>query len=342
MALFWRLLPEPIRTVPADIAVTFALVVLANLTVLVPVLSGTTPQILAGLLFVLFVPGYTFVAAMFPAAGTSPSGDDVTAAEIFPFSRGIDTLERLVLSGGMSVTIASLVGLFLSTTVGFSPAPVVTVLSLVSLLGAVLAVYRRRQMPPAERFGTDLHRQFEDWHDSVIERPVSRETVLNVVLAVSVVAATLSVGYVLAVPNNGEQSTELYLLAGGPNSDFVSEETVNGLSNGSTEELTLAVGNDEREHRQYTVLVRFQEIHLGDNETTVLSDRTLDEFRATVGAGETWTRTHTVSQLPGEGQYRLVYLLYVGDPPADPTVENAYRSVKIVFTVQGESPASVR
>jgi len=42
---------------------------------------------------------------------------------------------------------------------------------------------------------------------------------------------------------------------------------------------------------------------------------------------------HTVAPtLPGE-RLRLVYLLYKGDPPAEPTVENAYREVHLWVNV---------
>ena len=66
------LLPRPVRRLPADLAAVVAVVVLSDLAALLPVVRETPLRVVFGLPLVLFVPGYAFVAALFPEAGEPP------------------------------------------------------------------------------------------------------------------------------------------------------------------------------------------------------------------------------------------------------------------------------
>ena len=55
-------------------------------------------RIILGLLFVLFLPGYSLIAALFPK------------------KKDLDTIERLALSFGLSIAITPLIGLLLNYT----------------------------------------------------------------------------------------------------------------------------------------------------------------------------------------------------------------------------------
>ncbi len=69
------LLPRQLRELPADLAAVFVLVLVTNLAVLLPVVRQTPLRIVFGLPFVLFLPGYAFIAALFPEAGSGPDAD---------------------------------------------------------------------------------------------------------------------------------------------------------------------------------------------------------------------------------------------------------------------------
>ncbi len=74
-----------------------------NLIVLILVLIITvipikSVRIFLGLLFVLFLPGYIFVAALFPKKAD------------------VDSIERVALSFGLSIAIVPLIGLILNYT----------------------------------------------------------------------------------------------------------------------------------------------------------------------------------------------------------------------------------
>lgn len=69
---WWRLVPRPIRSFPAELAAVVADVILTVLSVVIPVVRASPRRAVFGLADVLFVPGEAFVAALFPEAGGPP------------------------------------------------------------------------------------------------------------------------------------------------------------------------------------------------------------------------------------------------------------------------------
>jgi len=60
-------IPENLtERIPGDLALVIALTLACILFVMVPPLNGTPVRVLLGLLLVLFLPGYSLVAALFP------------------------------------------------------------------------------------------------------------------------------------------------------------------------------------------------------------------------------------------------------------------------------------
>lgn len=62
----WLLVPRPLRRLPADLVAVVFLIVVTNITVFAPILEETPLRVVFGLVFVLFLPGYAFIAALFP------------------------------------------------------------------------------------------------------------------------------------------------------------------------------------------------------------------------------------------------------------------------------------
>ena len=71
-----RLHPRLVREFPPDLTVCVLVTVLTVLAATVPIVRETPLRVVLGLPFVLFVPGYVFVAALFPEVGAGPGGDD--------------------------------------------------------------------------------------------------------------------------------------------------------------------------------------------------------------------------------------------------------------------------
>ena len=92
-------------------------------------------RVLLGLLLVLFLPGYSLIAALFLAK------DD------------LDGIERIALSFGLSIAVVPLLGLALNyTPFGIRLVPILVVLSMFTISLAVVACVRRQGLPDGERF----------------------------------------------------------------------------------------------------------------------------------------------------------------------------------------------
>jgi len=96
-------------------------------------------RIILGLLLVLFLPGYSLIAALFPRK------DD------------LDGIERIALSFGLSIAVVPLLGLALNyTPFGIRLVPVLVVLSMFTVSIAVVAGVRRLGLPDGERFVVEV------------------------------------------------------------------------------------------------------------------------------------------------------------------------------------------
>lgn len=96
-------------------------------------------RIVLGLLFVLLLPGYALIAALFPKKGD------------------LDGIERVALSLGFSIVVASLIGLLLNYTPwGIKSNPVLISLSFFIISLSVAAAFRHINIPVDERFFMDF------------------------------------------------------------------------------------------------------------------------------------------------------------------------------------------
>jgi uncharacterized membrane protein len=227
-----------------------------------------------GLVYLLFMPGYVTLTALFPGK------DDL---------RGI---ERVALSFVLSLAIVSLIGLGLNFTPwGVRLAPILVSVISFTLLAAGLGTYRRARLQPAERYTLYLEADLPEW------QPISRlDTILGAALAVSVLFVCATVGYLLVNPKISERYTEFYLLGPGGRLEGYPTE----VSTGTPIAIVLGVANHEHDDVRYRIERR------GDGASEQLAAFQL-------GHEETWEQpyTFTLTQ-PGEDQ-KVEFLLYRGD-----------------------------
>ena len=100
-----------------DLALVIILVLLTIPFVLIPPLNEISPvRIILGLPLVLFLPGYSLIATLFPRKAD------------------LDGIERIALSFGLSIAITPLLGLALNyTPFGIRLSPVLIVLSVFTI-----------------------------------------------------------------------------------------------------------------------------------------------------------------------------------------------------------------
>lgn len=334
----WLLLPRQIRQLPADLAAIVGLVILTNLTVFVPIIRETPLRIGFGLAFVLFVPGYALIAALFPEAGDSPTadqsaaGDDTDDASLR--DRGIDGIERVALSFGLSIAVVPLIGLVLNFTPwGIRLNPIMVALTLFTLGMTAFATSRRAELPADEQFSVPYRSWFQAGRDELFSPESRTDSALNILLIASVLLAVGSVGYAVAVPQQGESFSEFYLLTETESGELVADDYPTEFEQGQSKELVVGIGNQEHEEVTYTVVVEIQQVEVVDNETRVQDATELRRFQPTVAHNETWQRQHTVGpQMTGE-RLRLQYLLYRGEPETPLNRSDAYRELHLWVNV---------
>ncbi|WP_299263324.1 DUF1616 domain-containing protein [Halorientalis sp.] len=351
----WLLLPRQLRALPADLAAVVLSVVLTNLVVLAPVVNDTPLRIVLGLPFVLFVPGYAFIAALFPEAATQPGDDgdeggdasgaderngatDADTSRLVPTrGGGIDGIERVALSFGLSIAVVPLIGLMLNFTPwGIRLTPIMVALTAFVLGATVAAADRRWELPEDERFRVPYRRWFVVGRAELLEPESRTDAALNVLLVLSVLLAVSSVAYAVAVPNQGESFTEFYLLTEDEDSDLVADDYPTEFSVGENRSLVVGVTNQEHEPTEYSVLVQLQRVRTANNSTRVLASERLRQFEVRLADNETWHQRHTIRPTMTGQRLRLAYLLYRGAPPESPSVESAYRTTHLWINVTSD------
>lgn len=296
----------------ADLAVALTLSLAATATVLVPSLAGTPLRAVVGFGFVLLVPGYALVAALFP--GSAAAGRDAPGGTA-----------RVALGVLSSVVLAAAVGGALSVTVGLGATSAVVTLAAVSLALVGVAARRRRALTPGERFAVPFGSWTSTARTALVDPETRGDAALNAILVVVLVVSVGGVAYATAVPGNQERFTEFELLAEDADGDLVAAGYPTQFTAGEPRSQYVGLTNREGETVSYTVLVQLQRVTVTNDSVEVRDREEIRRFTPHLADGETWRRNHTVTpEMTGE-RLRLTYLLYRGAPPAEPTVENAYQ-----------------
>ncbi|MHB8603771.1 MAG: DUF1616 domain-containing protein [Thermoplasmatota archaeon] len=283
-------------------------------------------RIVLGLVFVLFAPGYALVAALFPER---PREERVIAGEPGEetekkSTRGIDLLERVALSFGLSIAVVPLIGLALNYTPwGIRLVPILVSLTFFTIGSAIAGAWRRARLPEDERLLIAIDLSAPEWG---AYSPLDKW--LTVGLAVAVVAASGALVYVLVTPRVGESFTEFYILGpGGKAEGYPTNLTVNG-----TARLILGVVNHEHENVSYGARMFAESgtfVNASGNLTFVeSSNATLQNWTIPLGDEKTWERNVTFS-LATPGVYRIAFEL---DKPGAAT---PYRSLHLFVRVTG-------
>jgi len=333
---WWLLVPAQIRRLPADLAAVILLTALTVVAVVTPGLRETPLRIIFGLPFVLFLPGYALVAALFPEAGEPPAERTEPAPESSAASEatGIDGIERVALSFGLSIAVVPLLGLILNfTPFGIRLTPILIAVSGFTLALTAVAAHRRRQLPSDERFRLPYQEWLRTTRDEFTNPDSRLDSVLNVFLVLSILLAVGSVTFAVTVPNQGEAFTEHYLLTEQDNGTLVADDYPTEYTVGESRPIIVGIGNHEHQDLTYSVVVELQDVQIQNNTTTVLSETELQRFQAQVNAGETRHQRLNITPTEPGTRLRLAFLLYTAEPPANPTVENAYRETHLWVNV---------
>jgi len=207
----------------------FLNVLVIVLIVAIAIFPSNAVRIVLGLPFLLFFPGYALMAALFPRR------------------TGMDTVERIVLSFGISIVVVPLIGFVLNYTPwGIRLEPVLYSVGSFILIVSITAWLRRRRLPEQERFSIQLQLKAPSWGRHTPDR------VLSVILIVVILGALGTLGYVIAKPKEAERFTEFYILGlEGRAVEYPREVKV-----GEDTKIIVVITNHEREVVSYRVEVK--------------------------------------------------------------------------------------
>lgn len=214
-----------------DLYTVLFFTIAAIIFILVPPFNETLLRIPFALILLLFLPGYTFIAALFPR-------DDLSG------------IERFTLSIGLSIAITIFDGFALNYTAwGFRPVSICLSLAIIILFFTIITFLIRRRIPDNECFVLDPTSFIESLKTE--EEASDIEKALIFALVVSIILASGMVIYAkLTFPQ--EKFTALYILG----QDGMAEEYRIDLYIG--EETSTIVGIENHEHAltNYTLQVR--------------------------------------------------------------------------------------
>lgn len=314
--------------IPLDIIGVIAATVVAYLATGLP--PGAPIRVGIGVAYLLFVPGYVLTTAVFPAkppADARGYGNPLGPASV----KTIDGTERLALSFGLSLVLLPLLGLVLAALPWpFNRLNVLAVTTAFVAVALLVGLFRRARLAedirydaPFRSWGTRAHH--------VLFRTPTIDGVLNIVLAVVVIAAAGSMAFALAAPADGSTYSSVTLLTRDEGGDLVAADYPTEFSQGSGQNLALVVENHEGESVRYVVVVQLQRVDGG----RVTETAELDRYAKQVPAQGTWRIRHTVTPTMAGEDLRLVYLVYTESAPGSPGIDNAYRHVSLWIDVSG-------
>lgn len=257
----------------ADIVLTILLNLLLILFVSVPSLNENPLRIVLGFSLVLFLPGYSLIAMLFPRMDE------------------LGWIERFALSLGLSIAIGPLLGLVLNySPFGIRLAPVMIVLSTVTISLSLVAWFRRMKLPVQERFRVPFERLLKfNLGQNVLDRG------LSIVLIASIIGSSATLVYVAVTPKTGERFTEFHLL--GPNG--IAYDYPTDLKIGEEGKMIIGIVNHEYENVTYHLEVNFNGSLIHEEHVFLIENEKWEtpfKFRATKN---------------GENQ-KLEFLLYKG------------------------------
>jgi len=232
---------------PWDMKIVLLWTALCIVSIYTPVINQSFLRLILAIPFILFIPGYVLMAALFPD------------------SADIDTIERIVFSIGTSIVLTPLIGLCLNfTSWGIRLDPLIISLTAVIVVLVVIAEIRRTRTSPESRYTIPLPeiRQTvqNEW---ALRNGSKRERILFYASIFAIGLVVLSAALVITLPKPGEKFTEFFILGENRTADSYPRVIIPDISY----PMYVGIGNHEFRTVNYSV-----EIYLVSdpvNETTI-------------------------------------------------------------------------
>jgi uncharacterized membrane protein len=232
-------------------------------------------KIFIALPFLFFCPGYALISALFPK------------------KEDLDTIERIVLSIGLSIAVVPLIGIVLHFTAGIKLYPILFSLAGLIFLFSLIALYRRQGVAIIYHVDIELRKTPYDL----------------ILLALLFVIGALAI-QIVTTPKI-EKFTEFYVL----NAEEKAGDYPRNLTLGESMEVLLGIHNHEAQDVEYRVVI------LLENETI----ETIEDI--TLAHEEKWEEKVDFTPRKVGRNMRLEFLLYKG------MEEKPYRALRLLVNV---------
>ena len=254
-------------------------IMVALLFVIIAFLPNNALRIVIGLPVVLFFPGFTLLAALFPR------------------KESLNDIERVALSFGLSIAVVPLIGLALNYTPwGIRLYPILIALFIFIFGMSVIGWYRNRKLTEEERIALNIYIRFPSLSHLWSEQSL-RDKIITIMLTACIIVAAGALVYVARQPRNVEKFTEFYIL----NDAGEVEDYPGTIVAGQSAKLILGVINHENEATTYRIEITLGGKSMQQIEPFVLNAELKQEQEITVIPFEKGDRQE------------LVFLLYKGD-----------------------------
>ena len=279
------------RTYPADLILVGIILVVCLGVIYLPFLNTTPLRFVFALPMVLFIPGYSVVAA------------------IFAKESDISLNERIALSFGLSITVVPLIGFVLNVTPwGIRLDPIVLSLSVFTLVMILLAYYRRSLLPLEQRFSMPFSEIAGAIRKELVSGGKSRiDWFFSATVTLVILIALVTTIYVFTVPKDGEHYTEFFLL----DENRTTSSYPNMSLIGHNYPMYISVGNHENRIVTYTIetWMLSTEFNNETNSSHIVTMDPNDRLTFTLAHNETRTIPYNLS-VKRTGYDRAEFLLF--------------------------------
>ncbi|HWQ65674.1 MAG TPA: DUF1616 domain-containing protein [Methanospirillum sp.] len=303
-----------------DLTIVIVWLLTSVACIYLPVLNASPLRVVFAIPMILFIPGYTLIAA------------------IFPGKEDLELIERIVLSFGLSIAMVPLCGLALNyTPYGIRLDPIVVFLTALTIVLVLISQFRRSLLATGERYEFPIIELVQGFKDDFFQSTSSRiDRVLSYILLIAIVVAIATTVYVIVVPKEGEKFTEFYILGEKKMAADYPERIVPG----NVYPIFIGVGNHEFRNVSYAVetyLVRMDVDEVGDG-SLVSSMSHLDTLNVTLSHNMTEVIPYNLS-VPSGDYNRIEFLLYnetipSGDITGMDRINASYRDLHLWVEIQ--------
>lgn len=270
-----------VKKLDADLKFILLFSALTTVFVYVPYLNMTAFRFILGVIFAMFVPGYSFIALLFPRKSD------------------ISNNERVLLSFVSSIAIVPFFGLLLNYTHwGVRMGPLTFCIILFIVACSLTASWRRLNVLKEERFSVDFNDMYRKVKNAVISSGNSYTGLtLTLITGLFVILSASLFAYMAMGLNGGEKYTEFYI----SNQDGMFNDYPVSFASGEAKPILVSIVNHEHRTVTYDLVIT---LNNGSRPDTLHSER------VTLEHGQTWEKDIELRPDRSGLHMKMEFLLY--------------------------------